>query len=211
MSSVEDIVNKSVNVFNNDKKIRSKAACISDHGVMFSLYELFDLAKKNDQKAIASFEAYTTGDLYKRKQDEGENAREHLLLIAKNKEGYKKLSYLCSVGATDGFYYKPRIDDKLIEKVGGQGIIASSACLGGKIPHLIAAGKIQEAMEAAKYYKQLFEEFYLEIQPTKENAQCRLNQELLKIGERLDIPLIVTSDSHYSNKNDAPIHDMLLA
>lgn len=178
---------------------------------MFALYELFDLAKKSDQKAIAAFEAYTTGDLYKRKQDEGENAREHLLLIAKNKEGYKKLSYLCSVGATDGFYYKPRIDDKLIEKVGGQGIIATSACLGGKIPHLIAAGKIQEAMEAAKYYKQLFEQFYLEIQPTKEDAQCKLNQELLKIGEKLDIPLVCTSDSHYTCKDDAPIHDMLLA
>ena len=178
---------------------------------MFGLYELFDLAKKNDQKAIAALEAYVADDLYKKKNNEGENSREHLLLIAKNEEGYKKLSYWCSVGCTDGFYYKPRIDDNLMLKTGGDNIIASSACLGGRIPQLIIAGKIKEAEEAAKFYKNLFEEFYLEIQPTKENDQSKLNMELLKIGEKLDIPLICTSDSHYTEKSDFQIHDMLLA
>ena len=211
MSSVEEIVNKSLNVFNDDRKIRAKAACVSDHGVMFGLYELFDLAKKNDQKAIASFEAYVADDLYKKKNNEGENSREHLLLMAKNEEGYKKLSYWCSVGCTDGFYYKPRIDDNLMMKTGGDNIIATSACIGGRIPQLIIADKMKEAEEAIKFYKDLFEEFYLEIQPTQEPSQSKINMELLKFGEKLDIPLICTSDSHYTSKDESEIHSMLLA
>ena len=211
MSSVEEIVNKSLNVFNDDRKIRAKATCVSDHGVMFGLYELFDLAKKNNQKAIASFEAYVADDLYKKKNNEGENSREHLLLMAKNEEGYKKLSYWCSVGCTDGFYYKPRIDDNLMMKTGGDNIIASSACIGGRIPQLIIADKMKEAEEAIKFYKNLFEEFYLEIQPTQEPSQSKINMELLKFGEKLDIPLICTSDSHYTSKDESEIHSMLLA
>lgn len=209
LSSVDDIINKSLDPYGDGKK-RAKAACISDHGVMFSLHELHSKCKEAGQKAITSFEAYSVNDMYS-KTNEGDNGRNHLMLWAKNKKGYQKLSFLCSMGCTKGFYYRPRIDDKLIEQVGGEDIIASSACIGGIIPKAIINDDFDKAIEKAKYYNQLFENFYLEIQPTQEELQPKVNMGLLKIAEKLDIPLVATSDSHYTSREDSEIHSMLLA
>lgn len=209
MSSIEDIVNKSMDPYGDGKK-RAKAACISDHGVLFGLYDLHQLCKKAGQKAITSFEAYTVNDLTER-SNEGENARNHLMLFAKNKKGYQQLSHLCSVGCTDGFYYKPRIDDSLLQKIGGENLIASSACIGGYIAQAIINDDMQKAEEKARFYKDLFDDFYLEIQPTQEPLQAKVNMGLLKLADKLDLPIIATSDSHYTDKSDAEVHSMLLA
>lgn len=209
MSSIKDIVNKSMDPYGDGKK-RAKAACVSDHGVMFGLYDLHQECRKVGQKAITAFEAYTVNDLTER-SNEGENARNHLMLLAKNKKGYQQLSHLCSVGCTDGFYYKPRIDDSLLQKVGGENIIGTSACLGGYIGQAILAGDMKKAEEKARFYKDLFSDFYLEIQPTQEPAQAEMNMGLLKLAEKLDLPMVASSDSHYTDKSDFSIHDMLLA
>ena len=203
MSKPEDIVDKTYNM-------GQPASCISDHGVMFSLVDHFSYAKQKGQKAIAAFEAYVVGN-YKERTNEGENARNHLLLIAKNKEGYKKLSYWCSVGCTDGFYYKPRIDNSVLESTGGDGVIACSACIGGKIPQHILNGEMDKAKELASYYNNLFEEFYLEIQPTMEDKQVKINMGLLEISRELNIPMVATSDSHYLDRSHAKSHEILLA
>lgn len=178
--------------------------------VLFALYDLHQLCKKVGQKAITSFEAYTVNDLTER-SNEGENARNHLMLFAKNKKGYQQLSHICSVGCTDGFYYKPRIDDSLLQKIGGENMIATSACIGGFIPQAIINDDMQKAEEKARFYKNLFDDFYLEIQPTKEPSQAKVNMGLLKLADKLDLPMVATSDSHYTNKSDSEIHSMLLA
>jgi DNA polymerase-3 subunit alpha len=188
----------------------SVASVISDHGVLFSIVDHFTYAKEIGQKAIAAFEAYVVNN-HEERTNEGENARQHLLLLAKNKEGYKKLSYWCSVGCTDGFYYRPRIDDKVMARTGGKDIIACSACLGGRIPQYIMNDEMDKAEKAALYYKNFFEEFYLEIQPTMDKAQVKVNMGLLEISKKLDIPLVATVDSHYLKRQDALTHEILLA
>jgi DNA polymerase-3 subunit alpha len=190
-------------------KLGQIASCISDHGVMFSIVDHFLYTKEIGHKAIAAFEAYVVSN-HKERTNEGENARQHLLLIAKNKEGYKKLSYWCSVGATDGFYYRPRIDDEVMAKTGGKDVIACSACLGGRIPQYILNDEMDKAEEAALYYKNFFEEFYLEIQPTIEPEQVKINMGLLELSRKLNIPMVATSDAHYLLREHSVSHDVLL-
>ena len=202
MSSPQQIVDRTY-------ELGQMASCITDHGVMFSVCDHFLYAKEKNQKAIAGFEAYVVGN-HKERTNEGENARQHLLLLAKNSDGYKKISYWCSRGCTDGFYYRPRIDDNIMMETGGQDIIASSACIAGRIPQYILNDEMGKAEEAARFYKQFFEEFYLEIQPTIEKQQVKVNLGLIKLAEKLDIPIIATSDSHYQLRSHAKTHDILL-
>lgn len=208
MSSPKQIVDRTY-------ELGQPYSCISDHGVMFSLVDHFTYAKQKGQKAICAFEAYVVNnhkDKTNEKTTDGDdNRRQHLLLIAKNEEGYKKISYWCSVGCTDGFYYKPRIDDEIMRRTGGEGVIATSACIGGKIPKYILQGDIEKAKETALYYKDFFDEFYLEIQPTKEEIQLKINLALLQISKELNIPLVATTDSHYVYREDSKTHDVLLA
>ena len=203
MSDPKDIVDKTF-------KLGQPASCVTDHGVMFAVYDHYAYAKSVGQKPITGFEAYVVGNMSER-TNEGENARCHLLLLAKNKEGYRKLSYWCSMGCTDGFYYKPRIDERIMEATGGKDIVATSACLGGLIPQLLLTGKYDEAKEKALQYKNLFENFYLEIQPTLEPEQGKLNHLLLKLSKDTGIELVATTDSHYTNREDAATHEILLA
>lgn len=207
MSSPKEIVDRTY-------ELGQPYSCISDHGVMFSLVDHFTYAKQKGQKAICAFEAYVVNnhkDKTNEKTTDGEdNRRQHLLLIAKNEEGYKKISYWCSVGCTDGFYYRPRIDHEIMEKTGGKGVIATSACIGGKIPKYILKGEMDKAREAALYYKNFFDEFYLEIQPTMESLQPKVNMGLLQLSKELDIPLVATTDSHYTYRKDSATHDVLL-
>lgn len=203
MSEPKDIVDKTF-------RLGQPASCITDHGVMFSLHDHYTYAKSIGQKPIIGFEAYVVSD-HKARTNEGENARCHLLLLAKNKKGYQSLSYWCSMGCTDGFYYKPRIDEAIMESTGGEGVVATSACLGGLIPQLLLRGKYEQAKQKALQYKDFFEDFYLEIQPTLEPLQPQLNKEILKLSIDTGIPLVATTDSHYTNRSDAQTHEILLA
>ena len=130
LSRIKDIVDKSI-------LLNQPAVCVTDHGGLFGLYELFSYAKKKGQKPIAGFEAYVTGDRFvkgrtsatdERAQSEANSKREHLVVLAKNNDGLKRLMRLCSMGWREGFYYRPRIDDQLIADVGTEGLVASSAC-----------------------------------------------------------------------------------
>lgn len=209
MSSPKEIVDRTY-------ELGQPASCISDHGVMFSLVDHFTYAKSKGQKALCAFEAYVVYDHATKSNEktsdgDSDNTRQHLLLIAKNQSGFEKISYWCSIGCTDGFYYRPRIDDEIMKRTGGKDVIATSACLGGRIPQFILNGQMDKAKEAAKYYKEFFDEFYLEIQPTMEEIQPKINLGLLEISKELDIPLVATSDSHYTYRSDSMTHDILLA
>lgn len=134
----------------------------------------------------------------------------HLLLLAKNNEGYFNLMQIASESQIKGFYYKPRVDNKTLRKY-GKGIIATSACRGGSIPKLILRGRIDLAERLILEYCDIFDEFYLEIQPSELPEQLIINQTLIELGEKLNIPIVATSDAHYVKKEDWEAHDVLLA
>lgn len=129
----------------------------------------------------------------------------HLLMIAKNNEGYKNLIKLTTIGSLEGFYGKPRVDYHDIKKY-GKGIIATSSCLGGTIPQLIRKGKFRVAKNHIKFYKKCFDEFYLEIQPSTMEEQQYVNRILMEWSVELGIPLVATSDAHMLRPEDRPIH-----
>lgn len=178
------------------------AVCISDHGVMYSLVDFVKIAKEKGQKPIIAMEAYVVRNmLIKGKQESeseaGQNNREHLLLIATNEIGYKNLMKLASIAATEGFYYRPRIDDDVLKKH-SEGLIATSACLGSRFSQLIMKGNLTEAKRELKNYAKMFPgRFFLEIQPTKEYQQKIVNHTLIKLSKELNLPLVATTDAHY--------------
>ncbi len=144
----------------------------------------------------------------------------HLIVLAKNLQGYKNLIKMVSKSWIEGFYYRPRIDKELLEKY-HEGLIVSSACLGGEVPRKISDGKIEEAEEAVRWFKNLFgDDYYLELQRHKTNRpdadqstypkQEIVNKELLRIAQKYDIKVIATNDCHFVNEEDADAHDRLI-
>jgi DNA polymerase III alpha subunit len=174
-----------------------------------------DQCKAQGQKPIIAMEAYVVRDHKLKGKQEGEaenlNTREHLLLLAMNEQGYKNLMRLASIASTEGFYYRPRIDDELLKQY-SDGLIATSACLGSRFSQMILRKDIKGCIEEVKKYMEMFQgRFFLEIQPTKEYLQKVVNHALIKISKKLNIPLVATSDAHYLLRKDSETHDVLLA
>ncbi len=193
------------------KELGMDSMAITDHGVLFGAIEFYEEALKAGIKPIIGCEVYITkGSRFEKKKTDGKNYY-HLILLAKNNTGYQNLIRLVSDGFTEGFYYKPRIDRELLESF-SEGLICSSACLGGEIPSAILNGDLEEASSIALYYKNLFGEgnFYLELQDHGYEKQTKVNSVLMDLSKELDIPLIATNDVHYTYAADAPAHDVLL-
>lgn len=194
------------------KKQGCPAVAITDHGVMYGVIEFYKKCKKAGIKPIIGVEIYLAPNsrFDKNTRDDAKNF--HLLLLAKNNVGYKNLIKLTSLAHLEGFYYKPRVDWELLEKY-HEGIIASTACLGGEIPYLIRGGKLEEAKKRILEYNNLFGQgnFYLELQDHPElESQGKNNEQLIKFSKELNIPLVVTNDIHYLEKNDDEAQDILL-
>ena len=185
------------------------AIAITDHGVMYSAIEFYELAKKAGINPLIGCEFYVhDGDIHK--QDSHHNPLYHLILIAKNQQGYKNLIKLVSVAWCEGFYYKPRINFELL-KEHHEGLICTSACLAVEVLKNLLAGEKDKAKEAAMRYKDLFgEDYYLELQDHGLDDQKRTNPDLIKLARELDIKMIITNDSHYLRKEDADAQDTLL-
>ena len=193
---------------NRAREMGMDSLAITDHGVMYGVIEFYDAAIKAGIKPIIGCEAYLTpGDRFNHTSREKDYY--HLVLLAKNKTGYQNLIQLISRAHLEGFYYKPRIDKKLLEKY-HDGLVALSACLAGEIPRLINQGRVDEAKESACWYRDTFGDFYLEIQRHPITELERVNQTLIKMGRELDIPFVATNDTHYINREDAQAHDLLL-
>ncbi|ADU97463.1 DNA polymerase III subunit alpha [Thermovibrio ammonificans] len=202
---VKDLVKKA-------KELGMPAVAITDHGNMFASYELYKACKEEGIKPIIGQEFYIAkGSRFDRKKGgEGEKGSYHLILLAKNDKGLKNLMKLSTIGFTEGFYYKPRIDKEVLEKY-SEGLIALSACIQGEVPLLYLMGKEEEARRAAQWYKELFgEDFYLELQYHGIPEQKKANEFLIKLAKELDIELVATNDAHYLNKEDWEAHDVLL-
>ncbi len=193
------------------KELGMDSMAITDHGVLFGVVDFYKEALANDIKPIIGCEVYITSGSRFDKAKKGEKKYYHLILLAKNNTGYKNLMRLVSDAFIEGFYYKPRIDKELLEQF-HEGLICSSACLGGEIPSLITSGQIDEARELAIYYDELFgrDNFYLELQDHGYEAQANVNKVLIEFSKELGIPLIATNDVHYTYPEDATSHDILL-
>ena len=192
------------------KELGMNAIAITDHGVMYGVIDFYKECKKNGIKPIIGCEVYVAPRSRFDKEPGIDNNYAHLILLAKDNEGYKNLVKIVSAGFIDGFYYKPRVDLEIIKKY-SKGLICLSACLAGSINQAILQSNMEKAREIAKWYKDVFgEDYYLELQYNGINEQTIVNQNLIKIGRELDIPLVATNDAHYLKKEDAYNHEILL-
>jgi DNA polymerase-3 subunit alpha len=190
------------------------AVALTDHGNMFGAIEFYQKATKAGITPIIGEEFYIApGSRFEKtsSRNNGEDTAYHLLILAKNAEGYRNLMKLSSIGYIEGFYYKPRIDMEVLEKH-SRGLICASACLAGQIPQCILRGKPDEAREIAGRLGELFgrDHFYLEMQDHGIPEQKTVNAELVAISSALNIPLIATNDAHYITRDDAYSHEVLL-
>jgi len=190
------------------KELGMDSLAITDHGVMYGAIQFYLAAREAGIKPIIGCEVYVTQNSHLNR-NAGEQKPSHLILLAKNQTGYHNLIQLTTKAHLEGFYYKPRVDKELLEQY-HHGLIALTACIAGEIPHLILEGRLEEANQAALWYKQTFGDFYLEIQrhPIPELEQ--INQGLISLSSELDIPLVATNDVHYAKREDASTHDLLL-
>jgi len=194
------------------KELGMDSVALTDHGVMYGAIEFYKKAKAKGIKPIIGCEVYTAFEKLTDKRPNIDNARYHLVLLAKNEQGYKNLVRLVTKAHLDGFYYKPRIDDELLAQH-ADGLIGLSACLQGRIPRLLLANKYEEAEKLAKKYENIFGpgNFYLELQhhpniPEQANA----NKKIIELSRKTGIPLVCTSDIHYLKKEDSEAQDILM-
>ena len=192
------------------KELGMSSLAITDHGAMFGVVEFYKAAKEAGIKPIIGCEVYVAnGSRFEKNSKTA--AYYHLILLAENQEGYQNLIKLVSLGYTEGFYYKPRVDMELLKKY-HKGLIASSACLAGAVARAVLNESYEKAKEVALEYKEIFGDgnFFLELQDHGYPEQKRVNRALIKMSEETGIPLICTNDSHYIYAEDAPSHDVLL-
>jgi DNA polymerase-3 subunit alpha len=192
------------------KELGMNALALTDHGVMHGAIQFYRAAKEAGIKPIIGCEAYiAAGSRFS--QTANDKKSYHLVLLAKNHTGYHNLIQLITKANLEGFYYKPRMDREILEQH-HEGLIALTACLAGEIPRLITNGRLEDAKQAALWYKQTFGEdnFYLELQRHPIPELEPVNQELIKMSGELGIPLVATNDVHYILKEEAKFQDLLL-
>ena len=205
-----------------DKAIADGMSAISltDHGSMYGIKLFYDICRKKGIKPILGCETYVARVSRFSKSQQADRSGEHLILLAKNLTGYKNLVKLVSAAHVEGFYYRPRIDKELLQQY-HEGLIVSSACLGGEIDQKIMSGNLEGAEAAAKWYQDLFgEDYYLEVMrhpATDPKLRAEVYdqeqlciQEKIKIAKKLGIKLLATNDVHFLNEEDAEAHDLLI-
>ena len=209
--SLLDGANRIPDMVARTKELGMSSLAISDHGVMFGAMEFAFECEKQGIKPIIGMEAYVAPGGLRNKQGREESQGYHLLLLARNIEGYKNLCRLHSVAALEGFYYKPRIDHELLRDH-ARGLISSSTCLGSEINQMLLAQDFDGARRTAAMYKEMFDEgcYFIELQDHGLKEQKFVNEHLVKIARELKLPLVATNDAHYLCKSDAEPHDVLL-
>ncbi|MDD3465249.1 MAG: DNA polymerase III subunit alpha [Candidatus Cloacimonetes bacterium] len=184
---------------------------ITDHGVMYGVVDFYKEAKARGLKPIIGCEVYVAPRSIKDKDARSDSNYTHLVLLAENQTGYRNLMALSSIGFTEGFYYKPRIDYKVLD-AHSEGLIGLSACLAGEIPRLLEQGRYEDATKTAIRLNQIFGQgnFYLELQDHGLSGQKEINNALVRISKETSIPLVATNDVHYVRREDAKAHEILL-
>ena len=219
--SLLDSCAKLDNLIAKAKSLNMPALALTDHGNMFGVLNFEHICHANGINPIVGEEFYVAYGSHLEKNDvpyshKGEDGERHahyfhLILLCENETGYKNMSWLSSIGYTEGLYYgKPRIDFELLEKY-HEGLICCSACIAGELPQLLLADRDDEAKELALKYKNLFgkDHYYIEIQDHGLEEQKIVNKKLIALARELDIPLVATNDVHYVEKEDAVAQDIL--
>ena len=198
-------------LINKAKENNMPALALTDHGVMYGAIQFYKEAVAQGIKPIIGCEVYLAPNSRNDKSYGKRETPSHLILLVKNQVGYRNLIQLVTKSFLEGFYYKPRIDKEILKEC-SEGLIALSACLQGEIPRLLLQNNFAEAQELALSYWKIFGEgnFYLELQNNTMPEQLKVNQELVKLGHSLGIPLVATNDVHYINREDSEAHDILL-
>jgi DNA polymerase-3 subunit alpha len=202
---IGDLIEKAV-------EYKMPAVAITDHGNLFGAVKFYKKAVAAGIRPIIGCEVYVAPGSHTDRDKSGDKALNyHLILLAKDLDGYKNLVTLVSRSYTEGFYYKPRVDKDLLEQYSG-GLIALTACLKGEIPYYLQRDMINEAREAALRYRSIFgaENIYIEIQDNGMAEQVALNKKLVELSKDLHMKLVATNDCHYLRQDDAFAHEILL-
>jgi len=184
---------------------------ITDHGVMYGVIDFYKACVDAGIKPILGCEVYVAPTSRHEKKQTGEGVYQHLVLLAENLEGYHNLVRLVSLGFTEGFYYRPRVDVELLQQY-NKGLIALSGCMGGVVARLLQNGTYHAASDRALLFEEIFGKgnFYLELQDYGTDEQKAINQQLIRMSKETGIPLVATNDVHYINADDARAHEVLL-
>ncbi len=209
--SLLDGANRISDMVKQAKLMEMEALAISDHGVMFGIMEFYMEAKKAGIKPLLGVEAYVAPQGIDQKKGDGEKNAYHMLLLAKDLEGYRNLCKLSSIAALEGYYYKPRVDHDILREH-SKGVIATSACLGSEVCQELLKGNYDRAQYIAGMYAEMYGEgnYFIELQDHGLPEQRMILEPLVRIAKELKLPLVATNDAHYLCKPDAKPHDVLL-
>ena len=210
------------NLFNRAEELGMPGIAITDHGNMYGVKEFFKFAKKHPSvKPIVGCEIYVSNHYDHKLKDRDHRSYFHLILLAKNYNGYKNLMKIVSTGHIEGMYYgKPRVSHEVIAKY-AEDLVCCSACIAGEVPRNIIAGNMEGAQKAIEWYKGVFgEDFYLEVQKHRTEIpgqsqevyerQMAANEGIISLAEKCGVKIVATNDVHFVNKEDGPAHDRLI-
>lgn len=194
-----------------------QAVAMTDHGTLSGAIDFYKTATASGIKPLIGIETYVASRKHTDKDPQKDKARFHLIIIAMNNQGYQNLMQLSTTANLDGFYYYPRVDHDLLEKY-NEGLIVTSACMGGEIGQAVRDGRLEDAEKTASWYKSVFgDRYYLEIQDhghpdnmLHSSEQQKVNEGVLALGKKLDIKVVVTCDAHYLTHDDQEAHEALL-
>jgi DNA polymerase-3 subunit alpha len=209
--SLLDGANRIGDLIRRAKELEQPALALTDHGCMFGAWVFQEQAKKAGLKPIVGMEAYVApGSRTERGKVKGEKGYHHLVLLARDFQGYRNLSKLTSIGYTEGFYGKPRIDREVLARH-SEGLIVTSACLAGEVAQHLMAGRWDEAREAVAWHQEVFgDRYYLEVQGHDSEGQAALNRDIFRLAEETGVRVVATNDAHFLRADDHQAHDVLL-
>ena len=210
--SLLDGANRIDDLIARAQEFEQPALAITDHGNLHAAWEFQEKAKKAKLKPIIGMEAYVArGDRRDRSRAaQGEKNYFHLVLLARDAEGYKNLVKLSSLAYTEGFYGKPRVDRELLARH-HSGLIVSSACMAGEVAQHLLDDRYDDAKAVAAWYAEVFKDrYYLEVQAHEAGEQQKLNKLIFKLGKDLNLPVVATNDAHFLKAEDHDAHDVLL-
>ncbi len=228
--SLLDGLSKIDRLINHAKELGMDTLAITDHGAMYGAVDFYKRCKAAEIKPIIGFEAYTTNVDHKERPERGKFQNFHLLMLAKDEEGYKNLMKLTSIAHCEGYYYRPRFDRETLKKH-SKGIIVTSACAQGEVAQALIKDDHESAKKTVEWFLDVFgKDYYLEVQRHKyekylpqasdeeirknliemAESEKKINEGVVKLSEEYGIPIVATNDAHYVKKEDATAQDTLL-
>lgn len=210
--SLLDGANRIDDLIRRAQEFEQPALAITDHGNLHAAWEFQEKARKAGIKPILGMEAYVArGDRRDRSRAaQGEKNYFHLVLLARDLQGYRNLVKLTSLAYTEGFYGKPRVDREILARF-NEGLIVSSACMAGEVAQHLLEDRYDEAKAAAAWYAEVFRDrYYLEVQAHEAGEQRRLNEQVFRLARDLSLPVVATNDAHFLRAEDHAAHDVLL-